>query len=89
MWRNNEYKSSEWSVNKHDIISARPDLFIIKLSCIIQIDADGSKDHNIHMQQIFDRFWYSQKSEYHLFNENTFCEVFDAGLHSIVTRESK
>ena len=38
------------------IISARPDLRIIKLSCIIQIDTDGSKDNNIHMQQIFDRF---------------------------------
>ena len=43
-------------MNKYEIISARPDLRIIKQSCIIQIDTDGSKDHNIQMQQIFDRF---------------------------------
>ena len=43
-------------MNKYEIISARLDLRIIKLSCIIQIDTDGSKDHNMHMQQIFDRF---------------------------------
>ena len=43
-------------MNKYEIISARPDLRINKLSCIIQIDTDGSKDHNMHMQQIFDRF---------------------------------
>ena len=43
-------------MNKYEIISARPDLRIIKLSCIIQIDTDGNKDHNIQMQQIFDRF---------------------------------
>ena len=43
-------------MNKHDIISARLDLCIIKSSRIIQIDTDGSKDNNIHMQQIFDRF---------------------------------